>query len=672
MAYNLIQVQGAIFVALVGLALIVSILLRRTRPGAWAWYSALGADLSLWVVLDALLLYDVSETSILGILHTELSIAVPFLVLGFLRKLFNEHSRIAFRIQQGFATITGLAAIIPLIGIPGYQQFIEKWINPYVFGSIVIIMVIMLIKYRHEKNEQEQRRMAFVLLPLSIGTLIASFAFSIFGINRVYGHLAILVILYSLYQTTVKRTLIDLITLTIKALHALTMTAIISVIFIFVILVSTDNTGLMVFNTLVTSMIIYIIFPPLNTNIRDFITLLISRGKGDLERAVDEIGIQMEKMVTDEDAVNMIIQKFAAVGSIRQASIYRLDESRTRLVLMGSLGVYPARTIPARQVTQVVESILSEGYFFSDRIQEELGWFVVAGEKANPKRISLLKRMQALLYQLDSNILVVIPGPKEWYGLFAIRYVMTNGNTYRNIQVLINLAERLAALFETSILTKAQRERERMALLGELSAGLAHEIRNPLGAIRGAAELIEPESTEQKEFIDVITEEVDRLEAVMSRFLDFARPIKTRMTITDPLSVAHKACNLLVQNHEIEVEFHNLIGKQQNVVADGELLTQVFINIIKNSIEARASRLIIRIEKEKKEDFVMLSFQDNGHGMSEAQLKQVFVPFVTGKTGGTGLGMAVSKKIITTMNGTLDLDSEPGVGTLVTIGLMPG
>lgn len=672
MTSNWIQVQGAILTALVGLALIVNIQLRRTRPGAWAWYSALGADLSLWGVLDALLLYDVSQTSVLGFLHTVFSVAVPFLILGFLRKLFNDRSRLAWRIQVVLAGFLGLAMVMLLVGIPGFQEFAEAWDHAYVFGSIAIILLIFLRKYRRETNEQERGRMAFVLLPMGIGVLIASLSFSSLGINRVYGHLAILLILYSFYQATIQRTLIDLITLAIKAMHAAAMTAIMSAIFVIIILVSRGNTGLLVFNTFVASLVVYIIFTPLNANIRNFMTKRLSGGKSDLGRAVETIGNNMEKMITDADAVNMIIQEFAAVGSIQQASIYRLDESRTRLVLMGSLGVYPARTIPARQVAPVAESLLNEGYLFSDRIQEELDWFAVAGEEGNPRRIGLLKRMQGLLNQLDANIIVIIPGPKGWYGLFAVRHLMTTGNTYTEIQSLINLAGRLSALFEASTLVKAQRERERLALLGELSAGLAHEIRNPLGAIRGAAELIEPESMEQREYLEVITQEVDRLDAVMSRFLDFARPLETQMSSTDPMSVARKACKLLIQNHEIEVEYHNLIGGIQQVVADSELLTQVFINFIKNSIEARAGRLIIRMEKEEQEDFVMLSFQDNGRGMSEAQLKQVFVPFVTGKTGGTGLGMAVSKKIITTMDGTLEVDSEPGVGTLVTIGLRPG
>ena len=666
-----IQVQGAILAALVGLALIVNIQLRRTRPGAWAWYSALGANLSLWGVLDALLLYDVPDTSILGYLHTVLSVAVPYLTMGFLRKLFNDHSRLNRRVQLILSGFLGIAMLLPLMGIPGFRTFTAEWSHAYVFGSMSLILLLLLQKYQHETNEQERGRMAFVLLPMGAGVLVASISFSPLGINRVYGHLAVLLILYSLYQATIQRTLIDLIALTIKAIHTAVMTAIMGGIFVAIILISRENTGLLVFNIFVASLAVYIVFTPLNANIRDLITRLLSRAKSDLGRALDDIDHNMGKVVTDEDAVNMIIQQFASVGSIQQASIYRLDESRTRLVLMGSLGIYPARTIQARQVAPVAESVLNEGYIFSDRINEELNWFRVAGDESNPRRTALLERMRDLLEQLDANIIILIPGPKGWHGLFAVRHLMTTGNTYTEIQGLINLAGRLSALFEASILAKAQRERERLALLGELSAGLAHEIRNPLGAIRGAAELIEPESMEQREFLDVITEEVDRLEAVMSRFLDFARPLRTRMTGTDPMRVAKKACRLLVLNHEIEVEYHNLIGMTQQVLADEELLTQVFINIIKNSIEARAGRLIIRMEKEEQEDFVMMSFQDNGRGMNEAQLKQVFVPFVTGKSGGTGLGMAVSKKIITTMDGTLDVDSEPDEGTLVTIGLRP-
>ncbi len=669
---NWIQVQGAALAALLELALIINIQLRKARPGAWAWYSAMGMDLSLWSVLNTLMLTDVSDNSILSILYTFLSVAVPFFILGFLRKLFNDRHRLTHRFQIVLAVFLGFAVLLPLTGIPGIQAFARHWDHVYVFGMLAIVLLLLFFRYRHEKNELERGRIAFVMLPMGIFSLVASIAFAPnLHVNRVYGHLAILALLYSLYQATVQRTLIDLIDLAIKAVHALVMTAIMGAIFALVVLESMGSTGLLVFNTFVASLVVYIIFTPLNAKIRDFLARIMSRSKSELNQAVEEIGKSMDRMVTDEDTVNLVIQKFAAVSTIQQASIYRLDESRTRLVLLGSLGIYPARTIGARQVSPIVEAVMNEGYLFTDRIREELGWFAVAGDGGNPKRVSLLKRMLGLLEQLDANLLVIIPAPKGWYGLIAIKHLMPTANTYTDVQALIQLAGHLSAMFEASKLAKAQRERERLALLGELSAGLAHEIRNPLGAIRGAAELIEPETAEQQEFLDVITQEVDRLESVMSRFLDFARPLNARMGVTDPMGIAHKACNLLIQHHEMDVEFHNLIGEPQTVLADEELLTQVFINIIKNSMEARSRRLIIRLEKGDQEDFIMISFQDNGKGMTEAQLKQVFVPFVTGKSSGTGLGMALSKKIITSMDGTIEVDSEPGEGTLVTIGLRP-
>ena len=669
MTPNWIQVQGAILAALVGVALIVNIQLRRTRPGAWAWYSILGANLSTWVVLDALLITDVPETSILGRLHILLSLAVPFLVLGFLRKLFNDHSRLSKQVEMGLALALGVAAVMLLLDVPGFMGIATTWVHAYVFGSLALILFILLRRYTRESNEQERGRMAFVLLPMGIGILVATISFSPLGVNRVYGHLAILVILYSSYQATVQRTLIDLIALTVKALHAAIMTTVMAGVFVFAIIGSRGNTGLTVFNTMVAALVVYIIFTPLSSRVKSMTIRLLYRGQSDFVRAVGEINRRIEKQVTQEAAVNVIIQEFAAVASIQQASIYRMDESRTRLVLMGSLGVYPARTIPVRRLSPILAAALPAGYMFMDRIQEELDWFAVAGEQGNPRRVELLKGMVDVLEYLDSNIIVVIPWAKGWYGIIAVKQSLPAKDSYTAIQGLINVAGRLSAIFDASKLAKAQRERERLALLGELSAGLAHEIRNPLGAIRGAAELIEPESMEQKEYLEVITQEVDRLEAVVSRFLDFARPLDTRLSGTDPMAIARKACELLVHNHEIEVEFHDLAGRVQDVLADEDLLTQVFINIIKNSIEARATRMIIRKEDCDQEDLVMLSFQDNGRGMTEAELKQVFVPFVTGKAGGTGLGMAVSQKIVTSMGGTIEVDSEPGEGTLVSIGL---
>jgi len=180
---NWIQVQGAILAALVGVALIVNIQLRKIRPRAWLWYSMLSADLSAWGVLDAVLLTDVSNSSILGRLHTVLGVAVPFLVFGFLKKLFNDNSRLARQLEVALAIGLGLAVVLVLPGVPGCVDIATKWDHAYVFGSLALVLLMVLRRYREEKIAQERGRMAFVLLPMGIGVLVSSLSFSPLEIN---------------------------------------------------------------------------------------------------------------------------------------------------------------------------------------------------------------------------------------------------------------------------------------------------------------------------------------------------------------------------------------------------------------------------------------------------------------------------------------------------------
>ncbi|OGP30459.1 MAG: hypothetical protein A2073_05725 [Deltaproteobacteria bacterium GWC2_42_11] len=229
--------------------------------------------------------------------------------------------------------------------------------------------------------------------------------------------------------------------------------------------------------------------------------------------------------------------------------------------------------------------------------------------------------------------------------------------------------------------------RDRLAFIGTFAASLAHEVKNPLGGIRGAAQLLSKRLKEKtfREYTDLIIRESDRLNSIMEDILEFANPKKI-----NPLPVnIHKILDdvLMLQQCTIDARGINNIIREYDpsippILGDSEQLMQVFLNIIKNSIEAVGKngevRIITRVaadfhlieERYRGGKFAEIEVRDNGCGIPEEYIEKIFTPFFTTKKKGSGLGLAISLKIIKEHGGFFRIDSTQGKGTVVSV-LLP-
>jgi signal transduction histidine kinase len=249
------------------------------------------------------------------------------------------------------------------------------------------------------------------------------------------------------------------------------------------------------------------------------------------------------------------------------------------------------------------------------------------------------------------------------------------------IAVILSLADHFATVVENSKLYDKMRERDRLAALGEMSAGLAHEIRNPLGAIKGAAQCLDPNELplEEKEFIEVIVEEVNRLNGVVSAFLDYARPLKQNFGPTDLNEVVQRTLKLIQTEVPKQVTIkEELSDGLARVDADAEQLKQVLLNLVQNATQAlgdqEGSITLRTLKPERFGDFrsqemVELQVSDTGPGIPADQQLNIFVPFFTTKQQGTGLGLAICQRIVKNHGGTITVQSRPGEGTTFVIRL---
>jgi signal transduction histidine kinase len=221
------------------------------------------------------------------------------------------------------------------------------------------------------------------------------------------------------------------------------------------------------------------------------------------------------------------------------------------------------------------------------------------------------------------------------------------------------------------------RRSERLAALGQLSAGLAHEIRNPLGVIKGSAEMLQQKLHDSNplasELASYISSEVNRLSALVTRFLDFARPqhLETAMhSVADVVERALKAVAAQWTGPAINVE-RKYESDVPAVPLDENFCEQVFINLAQNAYEAMTDggilRVTIRAVLRDRVRGVEVQFSDTGPGVPEELREQIFNPFVTSKKSGVGLGLAIVSKIVDDHHGALRLEASSGQGACFSV-----
>jgi two-component system nitrogen regulation sensor histidine kinase GlnL len=233
-------------------------------------------------------------------------------------------------------------------------------------------------------------------------------------------------------------------------------------------------------------------------------------------------------------------------------------------------------------------------------------------------------------------------------------------------------------------LEDAVRQADRLSTLGTLAAGLAHEIKNPLGGIKGAAQLLErelPADSDLREYISIMLKEVGRVNRIVEELLSLTTPRKLELNHVDIHQVIGEIITLqkraaITKNIAFIQDFDLSIPP---ILADEALVTQLFLNLIKNGVEALNDSGQIRISTRVLSDYsmtkkgerfsrmVVIDVTDDGPGIPKEMIESLFTPFFTTKSKGTGLGLAICHKIVSEHRGMIKVDSELGKGSNFTV-----
>jgi len=250
-------------------------------------------------------------------------------------------------------------------------------------------------------------------------------------------------------------------------------------------------------------------------------------------------------------------------------------------------------------------------------------------------------------------------------GSFVIGYALFGGvcgRLYMARQRSRADAARIQAQLEALEDSRQQlAQSEKLAALGRLAAGIAHEVRNPLGVIRASASMVQDafdDGTEDHRACELIVDEIDRLDGLIGALLAFARPARMELSPTELRPMVDRAATLAAEARDVRVEADVAPGLV--VRADADLLTQVLLGFIVNAAEAGATRVGVRAGRDGAA--IELTVADDGAGIAPEDEPRVFEPFFTTKDTGTGLGLSMATRIVEAHGGAVAVRRGAGLG----------
>lgn len=679
----------------------VSVLLRDRTRRTYTSFAAFTFTVAAWHLCTFIAM--ATDSPLARWLALWPAATIPPTALAFFREFLAQPAiggkRRPPRVTLAWTILAYLALVYAIFQPIHHTLWFQVPFGIYVFTGLYRCVYDMFVQYRTMAKRIERVRVRYVMLgALAATTLALTDVLPRFGVTwPTAGNVLTVLYLYFLSQSLFRYQLIDLIELVGKMAVLGTLVVLLWAVYgLLLTWVGDGQEGLFLLNALVASFVILILYEPVRSRLENGINRWLVRQRDELRGRIEAL---RRELLPVTDVGEMAVRILAALEESRRvthAAVYLLDSAGAGYDIKGYYGTAPIERIESAAYQALIGHLRDsgEGYVDSEevRARRDAQAAVAAGQGGGSR-----ETLDAILRQLDTmNASLLFPmfGSAEteqgpWLlGLLCVRDTRAEGAFDMDDIVLFRqLAAQAARTIEASEAFARVQERDRLAAIGELSAGLAHEIRNPLGAIKGAAQLligpdgklIEP-TPESAEFIGIIIEEVNRLNNVVTQFLDYARKGASdagkKHKPLDLNEVLRKTAQLLDRDAPPGVRVRLRVDDLLPPVAgDGEALVQLFLNLGRNAFQAMehgGGTLEIATTRRRRSrlgygSFAEVRFRDTGVGIAPETMEKLFIPFFTTRERGTGLGLAISERIVSEHGGTIEVRPNPDQGTTFSV-----
>ncbi|NNC09430.1 GAF domain-containing protein, partial [Corallococcus exiguus] len=688
-----IRTQSALLASIIGLALGVSMLLRPGRPRVLTLYSVFtltvaGYYLSLFFhsIFPS---QDYPWVSRIALGATVLAVSlVPGAAVAFFLEFLGV-SKGAHQVGRRLALLSGVLGLTVAVTPLADNGWARLALGAWVLGTLFTSVSLLVHRVRTTESRIEQFRLAY--LAIGAGAAVLFNGLDFLSRNDIpfptLGPVFATLYLFFLAQTLLRLRLMDLHELLGKIASQTVLAVILASVFTVLTAWVDENTSLFVFNTVVAAFVILILLDPLRTKVEEMVVRIFFRERFALLGTLSTLRVRMASVIEISELARVVLDALHETGRVTHASVYLMAEDRPGYRLLDSRGPLPVALLDTAAARGVLFAVASgQKAVLLENIERRISVMRVQAVEGKRFRDELkrLNDTRAALLQMKAGISVPLMGNDRVIGFLNLwDERVPEAYASDEIALILEVSERMATVLENSKLYEKIRERDRLAALGEMAAGLAHEIRNPLGAIKGAAQCLDPRKLtgEDGEFLDVIVEEVNRLNGVVTAFLDYSRPLKQNFGPTDLNEVVTRTMRLIQNDMPptagLAVELDLRLPRSEG---DAEQLKQVLINLVQNAVQAlgpQPGRITVRTEKPERfgdlrsagGEFVEVRVSDDGPGIPADQQTHIFVPFFTTKQKGTGLGLAICQRIVKNHGGSISVQSKMGEGTTFIIRL---
>ncbi len=680
-------------------AIALSMLLRGRRSVHWL-FAAFSLCVSFWYASQSL--EKIFQSQVWVRATAVLTVILPQFAVHLFQAVVPSEKPHTSRLSR-VATFLGLPMLAIVVSPYNEAPVSLGVVYSYVFGLLASALITLAVRGQANPSRAVRDRVRFLVVvgALSMTFTLADFLSYLGLYLPPIGAVLAIVFLFVLAESLTRPRLADLYEMAGRLLVSTALAFCLAGIFyVFVTFIGRFNT--MYLNAVLAAIVFLVLFEPLQGEVEKRIHQFFFRERYDLETSVADLRRRLSHVFEIDELRELLLTGLERSHRVTSCAIYLRDQDGGAFDLLGCLGVVAPTRIEALAARPILDKLDKAPSLSLEEVARD--------EEGN---VALLTAAAATLGPLKSCVVLAIRTDEgDVIGLICVADDrVRDAFTPEEVALVETVAAQAAIVVANSRVYSRMKERDRLAALGAMAAGLAHEVKNPLGAIKGAAQLLEeldlertvaagPPTETSKEFIGIILEEVNRLDRVVGSFLDYARPHAGNPVPLDVNAALRRTVQIMSSQESEGLDLKlELTDDVPRAKIDPEQFRQVVINLVQNAIQAMdgngtvtvstARRRVPRAgwsqastgaQSERGErgeksaaaraeepQFVEVSVRDTGPGIPQKVLRNLFVPFFTTKEQGTGLGLAISQSIVQNAGGTIDVQTQSGAGTRFTI-----